>query len=212
MNRVARRSGVAATALVGLLLVACTRDAASPQEIATPTDAAPAPASQPAPASPATAAAPTAAPALDAAALIGRTMPPYPAGLDEIQGICIGDADAPTRPCGHGLAALGVRNADGTARASWLVANRNRQPDADLPNWEILDAVALPLAADGYDLQLGDCRIDGREQTGIAVLVRHGESEYSRDIRWARHFDPAVGRIVELDVSRVDCPNYALGV
>lgn len=204
MKRTARRAGVAATAFAGLLLAACARDAAPPQDAASQTGVA---------APPATAApAPTAAPALDAAALIGRTMPPSPAGLDEIQGICIADPDVPTHPCAHGLAALGVRNADGSARSVWLVANRNRQPDADLPSWEILDAVALPPADAGYDLQLGDCRIDGRAQTGIAVLVRHGDREYSRDIRWARHFDPDLGRIAELDVSRVDCPNYALGV
>lgn len=197
---VARRARTCAGALAGLLLVACARDAAPPQDGAARPDAG----------TPAAASAP--ASALDAAALIGRTMPPSPAGLDEIQGICIADPEVPTHPCAHGLAALGVRAADGSARDLWLVANRNRQPDADLPSWEILDAVALPPAEAGYELQLGDCRIDGREQSGIAVLVRHGESEYSRDIRWARRFDPADGRIATLDVSRVDCPNYALGV
>ncbi len=204
MRAAARRAGIAAVALAGLLLLACARDAAPPQDGETRPDAASAAgASTPAP---------VATPALDAAALIGQTMPPYPAGLDEIQGICIADPEVPTHPCAHGLAALGVRNADGSARATWLVANRNRQPDANLPTWQVLDAIALPPAEAGYELQLGDCRIDGREQTGIAVLVRHGESEYSRDIRWARHFDPVEGRIAALDVARVDCPNYALGV
>lgn len=198
MSAVARRVRLCAGAFAGLLLVACSRDAAPPQDAA--------------PAASASAPAPSAAQTLDAAALIGHTMPPSPAGLDEIQGICIADPDVSTHPCAHGLAALGVRNADGSARSLWLVANRNRQPDADLPSWEILDAVALPPPETGYELQLGDCRIDGRERTGIAVLVRHGESEYSRDIRWARHFDPADGRIAALDVARVDCPNYALGV
>lgn len=203
MRTVVRRARICAGAIAGLLLVACTRDAAPTQDAASRSAAAPDAAALPAPG---------AAPVLDAAALIGRTMPPSPAGLDEIQGICIADPDVPTHPCAHGLAALGVRNADGSARNLWLVANRNREPDADLPSWEILDAVALPPPEAGYELQLGDCRIDGREQTGIAVLVRHGESEYSRDIRWARRFDPADGRLAAPDLARIDCPNYALGV
>lgn len=151
--------------------------------------------------------------ALDPAALIGSRMPPYPDGLSEIVGSCVPGADGLDHICDYALAVLG-RGERGTDRAQglYLVGQRNTDSGAEQPVWDITDALPMP-AADGYELQLVGCRIDGQPAPGLVALIRHaGGEEYGADIAWARRYDTASGRFVDVGQARIDCVDTTLGV
>lgn len=212
--RPASRRGRVAVLVVALAaLSACSDDAATvTAPAAEPVASAPA-ASAPA-TSPAASGVPQAAPAdAGAAALIGTTVPPYPDGLDEIAGSCVPAGDGSVRICDYSLAMVGTPAADGgAAMVRYLLASRRDNPDADKPVWKVLDAIDAPTVEPRYELQLGACRLDDRDDPGLIAVVRHGDDERSTDVRWARRFDVAAGKLVEVEAARVACINPGAGV
>lgn len=207
-----RRALALGLALAVAGLSACSGDDAAEAEVAP----APAPAAAPASAAPAT---PAAAPAPEkaeapsgAATLIGKTVPPYPDGLAEVGGSCV-PVPGSVRLCDFGLQMVGSPAADGgAAMARYLIATSNTTPDAEKPSWKVIDAVDAPTLEPGTDMQLGGCRLDGKDDGGLVVAIRHGAKEGDTVIRWARHFDPAAGKLAEVDVARVACADPAAGV
>lgn len=146
--------------------------------------------------------------------LVGKTVPPYPAGLDELQGSCISGGPLPAQVCDYSLTVVGRFAADRTqgATATQVLAMRNLDPGARQARWIVTDAVASPKQRKGYELQIGTCRVDRVDSPNVVALVRHGDREYSRDVRWVRQFDIASGMLVPVAAKRVDCINEGLGV
>ncbi len=150
--------------------------------------------------------------AAGAAALIGLTMPPYPKGLTEVQGVCVPGGEAPERVCDFGLAVLGREFAERSPANVYLVASRNADPEAQQPQWTITDALDTPAESAGRELQLGGCRLDGELRSDVVALVRHSDNEYSSDITWVRRLDTATGKFAEIELKRVDCINSGYGI
>jgi hypothetical protein len=150
----------------------------------------------------------------DGDTLVGRSVPPYPAGLDELQGSCIAGGPSPTQVCDYSLTVVGRFATDPALAATptQLLALRNLDPGARQARWQVIDAAVVPKPRRGYELQIGGCRIDGVDAAAVVAFVRHGDREYSRDVRWARQFDMASGRLLQLAGKRVDCINEGLGV
>jgi hypothetical protein len=146
--------------------------------------------------------------------LIGKTLPPYPTGLDELQGVCIAGGPSLDRICDYGLQVIGRPAIDPNRAATPLqvLAARNLEPDADQARWRVTDAVAAPKPRKGYELQLSSCRLDRVDGAPIVAFVRHGDREYSRDVLWARRLDIASGKLQPVAIKRVDCVNEGLGV
>lgn len=208
-----RRARIAAVFVAFAALSACSDDAATvTTPAAEPVASAPA-ASAPA-TSPAASGVPQAAAAkAGAAALIGTTVPPYPDGLDEIAGSCVPTGDGSVRICDYSLAMVGTPAADGgAAMVRYLLASRRDNPDADKPVWKVQDAIDAPTVEPRYELQLGACRLDDRDDPGLIAVVRHGDDELSTDVRWARRFDVTAGKLVEVEAARVTCINPGAGV
>lgn len=195
---------------LSLLLGACADGERAPDATAEPV--------APAAAAPATADAQparaytAAATVAGAAALIGTRVPPYPDGLLDLVGSCIPGGEGLDHVCDYGMSVLGRGDRDaGTAQGVYLVGSRNADTAAPSPVWEITDAIDMP-ASDGYQLQIADCRIDGQPARDLAALVRHGGQEYSADIAWARRYDTASGKFVEVGDAKVDCVDPGAGV
>jgi hypothetical protein len=146
--------------------------------------------------------------------LVGRNVPPYPAGLDELQGSCIPGGPLPARICDYSLTVVGRFATDPAlgATPTQLLAMRNLDPGARQARWNVTDAVVVPKPRKGYELQIGGCRIDRVGSANVVAFVRHGVREYSRDVRWARQFDIASGTLVPVAAKRVDCINEGLGI
>jgi hypothetical protein len=64
--------------------------------------------------------------------LVGRTVPPYPAGLDELQGTCIAGGPLPAQVCDYNLAVIGRFAVDPALAAAptHVLALRNVDPGA----------------------------------------------------------------------------------
>lgn len=198
--------------LLSLLLGACadgerTADTAPAAGTAAPSDA------DGAQSAPGDIAAPAATGTVaNAAALVGVRVPPYPGGLIDIVGSCIPGGEGLEHVCDYGISVLGQGDRDaGTAQGVYLVGTRNTDPAADMPVWEITDALDMP-AADGYVLQIADCRVDGQPLRSVAALVRHGGEEFSTDIAWSRLYDTATGKFVEAGSAKIDCIDPGAGV
>lgn len=151
---------------------------------------------------------------IDRGNLVGKMMPPYPDGLDELQGSCLSGGPDRTQICDHSIAVLGHRPSDParTPVSRWIVSARNLDREARQPRWFVTDAVAAPKPRAGYDLQIASCRIDGTEAPNVIAFVRHREDEISRDVRWAWQYDLAAGELAPVDVKRVDCINEGAGL
>ncbi len=147
-----------------------------------------------------------------AAAIIGRTMPPYPEGLTEVQGVCVPGSEDPERICDYGIAVLGRETMEQSPPGVYLVASRNAEPDAQQPLWKITDALDAPAAHDGHELQLGGCRLDGKLHSDVVALVRHSGAEYSSDIAWAKRLNVETGKFVDVELDDVDCLDPGYGV
>jgi hypothetical protein len=161
---------------------------------------------------PPTAATPAPAAVSGAAALIGKTVPPYPDGLEEVQGICVAGGTGLEHVCDFGLAAIGSPVPEAEPSIRYLLASRNADPAAQLPLWQVTDAIDVPQIQTGYGLQLGSCRRDSNDQADVAAIVRHGDAEYSSDVTWARRFDTATGKLIEIPAQTVDCINPGFGI
>lgn len=147
-----------------------------------------------------------------AAAIVGRMMPPYPEGLIEVQGVCVPGGEAPERICDFGIAVLGREAIEPSTSGAYLVASRNVEPDAQQPLWKITDALDAPIATAGHELQLGGCRLDGELRSDVVALVRHGASEYSADIGWAKRLNIETGKFLDIELDRVDCIDPGYGI
>ncbi len=144
--------------------------------------------------------------------LIGRTMPPYPQGLAEVQGVCVPGGPQPENICDFGIAVLGRENAEVEETGAYLVASRNATPDANQPSWVVTDALDTPVSPTGAELQLGGCRLDGEFRSDIVAVVAYDDNEYSTQIAWAKRLDIATGKFVEIELKRIDCLNPSYGV
>ena len=210
------RLPVAGLCVALLALAGCGHDAAPATEAATTATPAAAPteaATAPAPAPNAPAAQPD-APASGAAALVGLVVPPYPDGLVEIAGSCVPSGAGNDRLCDFGIAMLGdaAKGAD-AAMARFVTAARHADPGADgKPRWQVVDAVEVPQLPPGYDLQLGACKLDGKDAPGLIAVVRHGAGDTSTDLKWVRRFDTDAGKLVDVEAAKVSCADPAAGL
>ena len=145
---------------------------------------------------------------------VGRTLPPYPAGLQELQGACLAGGPGIAHVCDHSIAVLGHRPSDPARQpvARWVVSSRNVDRAARQPRWLVTDAIEVPKPRAGYELQIGTCRVDGVDAPDIVAFVRHREDEISRDVRWVRRYDLATGKLASVEAGRVDCINEAAGL
>ena len=120
----------------------------------------------------------------------------------------------PAQVCDYSLTVVGRFAADRAqgATATQVLALRNLDSGARQARWTVTGAVAVPKPRKGYELQIGTCRVDRVDSPNVVAFVRHGDREYSRDVRWARQFDIASGMLVPVAAKRVDCINEGLGV
>ena len=148
--------------------------------------------------------------------LVGQIVPPYPAGLHDIGGSCMTLTPGYAHVCDYSVGVLAdAANDDDidqtlTPVIRWLVVGRMVGRDGAQARWLITDAVAYPKAEAGFHLQMGSCRLAGREDDRVIAVVRDDDAgELLTDVHWARRVELPVGKFTELDPRAVDCLNEA---
>ena len=148
-----------------------------------------------------------------AADLVGKVMPPYPAGLDELGGSCVSDSADPAHVCDYsiGVLATPARGTGGEPVPRFVVAGQFAGRDGDRAQWRITDALPYPAGRSGYYLQFGTCRVNGRDDPRVAAIVRQHDTstEWLKDVAWAGRLRLPNGRFDVLEARTVDCVNEA---
>ena len=153
------------------------------------------------------AASPTATPEL-----VGRVVPPYPEGLQDIGGSCVSDSADPARVCDYAITLLASTplEDDVVPEPRYVMAGKMVGRDGARARWQVTDAVPYPRVAPGYYLQFGTCRLQGRNDARVAAIVRqHGMQAWLDDVAWAGRLELPAGRFTVLDTRAVDCINEA---
>lgn len=164
-----------------------------------------------------------------ASELIGRVVPPYPQGLQDIGGSCLSDSSDYERICDYSIGLLaevaanpngdpdGDSNgdpvdepgSDAEAVPRYIVAGRLAGRDGQQALWEITDALPFPKAGKQFHLQIGSCRANGNDDGKVVAIVRQDlKNELLTDVAWARRLDLASGKFMPVS-GKVDCINEA---
>lgn len=139
---------------------------------------------------------------------IGKIVPPYPDGVVDIGGSCIGDpAAGPAALCDHSIAVLhdpqsGLR----TILALAQVPHFGKQP-----LWRIADALEPAELDDaGIEVATATCQSQGHDDAALVALVRPTDRAWWAPLR-AWRFDIAAGQLQPVAAADVRCRNEGFG-
>lgn len=142
--------------------------------------------------------------------LVGSTIPPYPAGVMETQGACIGQTLQSTADeCDFSIGIFGDSSGVPTVLFGARIAGRD---DAGRAHWTITDTLPYPALPEGYLLAIASCESDGRKDQTIVAAVREGETEWLEDVIWARRYVFETEKFVEQSSRGVRCLNEGWGL
>jgi hypothetical protein len=149
-------------------------------------------------------------PTADAADLVGTTIPPTPAGLVHKQGACIaGSALGMDRICAYSIGIL--EEPDGTPKILHGAREAGHSVDGK-PLWTITDAMPYPSLPAGYALRISTCERDGKADETVFAAARITDDEWYEDVLWARRYDIAAEKFVEVPSAGVRCLNEGWGL
>lgn len=152
--------------------------------------------------------------AAGAVELIGKTVPPYPEGLQDVGGSCLSDSADPEHVCDFSIGLLADAGTDSNAEPvlRYVVAGRMAGREGPLALWKITDMQPYPKVGKGFFWQAGSCRVDKVDDAKLIAVVRQDtEQEYLTDVAWARRLDLKSGKFSVVDPVRVDCVNEGYG-
>ncbi len=142
-----------------------------------------------------------------AADLVGTEIPPYPAGLDESGGACVGDSLGTEHVCDYSIGTL--VNAD--EETAYIYAGKFlRNDDKGLAYWKVTDALPQSKLAEGHYITYTSCTQDGKPDSTIFAEVtgnKDVEAFKGKDIVWAYRLDLKSEKFVKLDGKGLECVN-----
>lgn len=139
-----------------------------------------------------------------AADLVGSVVPPYPDGLQEWQGSCLGPTREKDDPCAVSVALLG----DADAKITTIIATRlDHHDNAGHAVWQVTDVTAYPRQPDGFTFAMSTCAEDGVPDPSLMAMVRVSDADAWRDATWAVRLDIESGRFEPVDPGRISCTN-----
>jgi len=145
---------------------------------------------------------------------IGKIVPPYPDGVAETTGTCIGGAqfdDAQLNQatiCDHAFAVLD----DPQSKLRTILALEQAPHFGKLPLWRIVDALEPDELADrNVQVATGTCQQRGTDDATVVALVRVAEQEWLSPVLRAWRFDVAAGKLLPLPVADLRCRNEGFG-
>jgi hypothetical protein len=141
---------------------------------------------------------------LHAQGLVGSIVPPYPAGLSEQEGSCVGDK--PGQPCEWGIGIL----ANAAGKKVQIYAGSDATDGRKDARWRVTDVLPYPTLGKGLDLAVAVCRSGGAEDSAILAVVRNAKREFLQATGWVYRLDRTSGKFVKLSPTGIDCINAGL--
>jgi hypothetical protein len=148
-------------------------------------------------------------PTAHATDFIGSIIPPYPEGLTHKQGACIASpAHGFNNICDYSIGIL----EDHEGKLKTIFGARMTGRDASKKAfWNITDTLPYPTLQAGYFLAIANCQDDGKDDQTIIAAVRATDTEWLKDILWAKRYDLKTGKFVDHASTRVQCANEGWG-
>jgi hypothetical protein len=145
---------------------------------------------------------------------VGTVVPPYPSGVHELQGTCVGSGTSGDELCAVSIQVL----RDEQSHVRTVLATRElRHPDGTLVGGDkpldlVTDAIEPDVLYDAkVEVAVGTCQRDGEDDPRIvAALVPGPDVEWFADFRGLWRLDDD-GRFVALDPAGVRCRNEGFG-
>lgn len=135
-------------------------------------------------------------------------VPPYPAGLVETSGFCVGDPDSDDT-CSHSIAFLGSRGQPPTS----IVAQRFHDRVGQRARWRVTDELPYPHLRRDEQLVVGICERAGHlDPKLMAIVADGGDVEWYTDVRMAWRLDGESGRFIRQPTSGIRCMNEGWGL
>ena len=140
---------------------------------------------------------------------IGKIVPPYPDGVTETTGTCIGDAQFnPATICGHAFAVLD----DPQSKLRTILALEQAPHFGKLPLWRIVDALEPDELADrNIQVSTGTCQQRETDDATVVALVRVAEREWLAPVLRAWRFDIQAGKLLPVAIADIRCRNEGFG-
>ncbi|MFS8064452.1 MAG: hypothetical protein ACMG5Z_07660 [Luteimonas sp.] len=140
---------------------------------------------------------------------IGKIVPPYPDGVTETSGTCIGEAQFnPETVCDHAFAVLD----DPQSKLRTILALEQAPHFGKLPLWRIVDALEPDELADrSVQVATGTCQQRGSDDATVVALVRVAGQEWLAPVLRAWRFDVAAGGLLPVAVADIRCRNEGFG-
>ena len=145
---------------------------------------------------------------LDASALVGQVVPPYPDGLVSRSGTCLAREPGDAHVCDYGVGLL--EDAQGHAR--YVLAEQAAGVGGDgHPAWRVLDVMPYPPMGPDRVLAIAQCERDGVADGAILAVVALRDREWLEPAEHAWRLDFASGRFVEIATAGLRCMNEGYG-
>ena len=140
---------------------------------------------------------------------IGKIVPPYPDGVVETSGTCIGDAQVNVAAiCDHAFALLD----DPQSKLRTILALEQAPHFGKLPLWRIVDALEPDELADrSVQVATGTCQQRETDDATVVALVRVAEQEWLSPVLRAWRFDVAAGKLLPIPGADIRCRNEGFG-
>ncbi len=140
---------------------------------------------------------------------IGRIVPPYPDGVIQTSGTCIGDPQAHQGPlCEHAFAVLD----DPQSKLRSILALEQAPHFGQQPLWRIVDALEPDEMDDrSVDVAAGTCQVQATDDSAVVALVLPTDTEWLAPVLRAWRFDTGAGKLVAIPVTGVRCRNEGFG-
>lgn len=140
--------------------------------------------------------------------VVGKLVPPYPAGLKSNTGSCVGSGMEPDELCARSIITLD----DDEDRTLQFLAAKFVDRVGDEPRWRITDAVPHPALRRDELVAISTCQRDGVDDAGVLAIIDTGADGASGldmlpAVRWALRLDRKTGKFLRIAPSRVRCYN-----
>lgn len=139
----------------------------------------------------------------------GKIVPPYPDGVVEVSGTCIGDASGdPTAICDHAFAVLD----DPQSKLRTILALEQAPHFGKQPLWRVADALE-PSELDDRSVEVasGTCQQQQTDAVAVVALVRLADKQWLSPVLRAWRFDIAAGKLLPIPVADLRCRNEGFG-
>ena len=133
--------------------------------------------------------------------LVGSIVPPYPAGLSEREGACIGKGDA-LHVCEYSIGVL----SDASGKPQWILAKHfERYDERGVAYAGVTDVLAYPRTSKNRQLLLWTCLFKNEVDASVLAVVTKPAAQAKSASGWAYRVDFATGKFVKLNPSDVAC-------